>query len=97
MNNFERYISNLKELKELKKKSTSNLIQQVNSNIRIRELEYNILVFEEIYNKLSNDDKVFLKLKYIKQLSNKQLSIIFNTSISSLYRWHNRVMRVINE
>jgi hypothetical protein len=92
--NLKEYFKGLDKLKLLKKlkSDTRNFEKQVNYGREIRDLEYKLFDFAYgIDNYLNDDERQYIKLKYINKLGTKALETIFHKQQSTLWRYEQKI------
>lgn len=82
----------INELK-LKKEKTTSRFDQVDINIEISRLEHKLFNFDFIIeNYLNDDERNYIKLKYVDKLSTKALETILHKSRSTLARYEHKIL-----
>ncbi|KAJ52194.1 DNA-directed RNA polymerase specialized sigma subunit [Clostridium tetanomorphum] len=96
---FKEYFNKLQELKQLKEYHSCNstldeMLEQIIIESRIRDIESDIFYIKYgIENYINEEERTYLYLKYEKKLSLKTLESIFNKSVSTLYRYENKMFK----
>jgi hypothetical protein len=92
---FKEYFKIRNEINELKlkKEKTTSRFDQVDINIEIRRLEYKLFNFDiRIESYLNDDERNYIKLKYVDKLSGKALESVLHRSVSTLARYEHKIL-----
>lgn len=97
---LKKYFENKKELQKLGEecsKMDSNSIEYMEKECKIYELQDLVLDIDVVIDYLNEDEKKLIDLKFVKKVSNKELSFLYKFDVSTIGRKINKIVNKIGD